>query len=68
MAIKLKPCTVGPKHSWTFKKNVTLKSVRITPKGTIAHIRYRGLYRCACGEQKYGREGDVLAVTKREVA
>lgn len=56
MAAKQKPCTVGAKHSWAFVKNVTLKSIYVGPNGSRAHIRYRGLYRCECGERKYGQE------------
>lgn len=66
MATKQKPCTVGTKHSWTFVKNVTLTDVKIViGSGSRAHIRYRGLYRCAGGRRKYGREGDMPAVASQ---
>lgn len=51
---KNKPCTVGKRHSWTFVKNVILK------RGWPGHwqISQRGMYRCECGEKKYG-EADL---------
>jgi hypothetical protein len=54
MVAKTKPCTLGPKHSWVWKRNVTLKSASITRQGTTMRISYRGDYRCACGAQRYG--------------
>lgn len=55
MASKTKPCTLAPKHTWAWKRNVTLKFVSMTPSGTTMRISYRGDYRCYCGEQRYGR-------------
>lgn len=51
---KIKPCTLGPKHTWIWKRNVTLKRVNTTPRGTTVHLSRRGDYRCECGERKYG--------------
>jgi hypothetical protein len=30
----------------------------MTPRGTTMQLSYRGDYRCACGEQKYGASKD----------
>lgn len=56
MTVKIKDCTLGAKHKWEFVKNVTFISQSCGPSGTKAHIRFRGKYKCACGEVKYGRE------------
>jgi hypothetical protein len=61
MVAKTKPCTLGPKHSWAWKRNVTLKTVSITPHGSTAKLSWRGDYRCACGAQKYGQSKDQTA-------
>lgn len=55
MKEKLKDCTLGAKHKWEHVKNVTFTSQSHGPSGVRAHIRFRGKYRCACGEVKYGR-------------
>ncbi|WP_441280619.1 hypothetical protein [Tardiphaga sp. 862_B3_N1_1] len=51
MTTKPKPCTSGPKHQWAWLKNTTVT------KGSMrqVHISLRGLYRCECGERKYGK-------------
>jgi hypothetical protein len=68
MATKIKPCTLGPKHSWAWKRNVTLKSASITPRGTTVKLSWRGDYRCACGEQRYGQSKDEPAPVAAPVA
>lgn len=47
---KPRQCTNGPRHSWQWVKNVTVT------RGTLSHVQIsaKGLYRCACGERKYG--------------
>ncbi|WP_155741521.1 hypothetical protein [Burkholderia vietnamiensis] len=55
---KNKPCTLGPKHKWVWKRNVTLKRIYVMPRGTTAQLSYRGEYRCECGERKYGVSKD----------
>lgn len=52
MANKIKPCTLGKRHKWVFVKNVT---TRTSTLHTMT-ISGRGVYRCACGERKYGTE------------
>lgn len=61
MKANIKPCTLGPKHAWVWKRNVTLKRINMTPRGTTVHLSYRGDYRCACGEQRYGASKDAPA-------
>lgn len=52
MASTIKPCTLGKRHKWVFVKNVT---TRTSTLHTMT-ISGRGVYRCACGERKYGAE------------
>ncbi|MDF3837097.1 hypothetical protein P3W85_29700 [Cupriavidus basilensis] len=54
MAHKPKACTLAPKHTWEFVRNVTLKNVTMSARGTMVKISYRGKYRCACGELRLG--------------
>lgn len=49
--MKIKPCTIEPKHKWEWKKDVTLTTA---PSPNMRILTARGLYRCACGEVKYG--------------
>lgn len=58
--MKQKPCTIGAKHSWHFVRNVTLKSARISSTGTFVKYSFRGLYKCACGESRHGRQHDEV--------
>ncbi len=58
--MKQKPCTLGAKHQWKFVKNVTLKAIRITNTNSFITYRFRGLYRCDCGEQRFGRQRDEV--------
>lgn len=54
-----KPCTIGKRHKWTFVNNQTVTS------GTLTTIRLslKGLYRCECGEKKFG-EPEVTSEPK----
>lgn len=54
-AIKTKPCTLGPRHSWSWKKNVRVGSLTVTSRGSTARYSLKGLYTCACGATKHGR-------------
>lgn len=45
-----KPCTLAPKHKWTFDRNVTQGTFG---PGTLT-MSVRGLYRCACGATRIG--------------
>ena len=67
MAQKIKPCTLGPKHTWVWKRNVPLKRISMTPRGTTMQLSYRGDYRCECGEQKYGMSKDVPVKSELEM-
>lgn len=49
-ATKPKPCTLAARHKWTPEKDVTI--TRRT--GRTVRISCKTLYRCECGEGKYG--------------
>lgn len=53
---KTKPCTLGPKHKWQWVKNVTIKSVTITSRGSSMRISLRGHYKCECGADRIGKD------------
>ena len=53
--IKTKPCTLGPRHSWTWKKNVRVGSLTVTSSGSTGRFSLKGLYTCACGATKHGQ-------------
>ena len=46
----MKPCTLGKRHRWQFVKNVVITRLN----GRFGVISRRGLYRCECGQTKYG--------------
>lgn len=52
MTVPTKPCKIGPRHKWTWLKNVA--SSQVGGRGVYAYFTLRGLYRCACGAQKIG--------------
>lgn len=49
-----KPCTKGPRHRWIFIKNVVTKRQGLN----TVHLASRGIYKCECGERKYGAARD----------
>lgn len=53
---KTKPCTLGPKHKWQWVKNVTIRNVTISSRGTSVRISLRGLYQCECGADRIGKD------------
>lgn len=46
----MKKCTAGPRHKWEFMNNVTIRHQTLN----TVQLSYRGLYKCTCGERKYG--------------
>lgn len=56
MATKIAPCISYPngKHKWVHVRNVELRDVKMTRRGTTVHIRAKGQYKCICGERKLG--------------
>lgn len=60
MGPKQKPCTLAAKHKWEFVKNVTLTTTKVGLRGTTKHIRFRGIYSCACGERRTGVTRDEV--------
>lgn len=57
---KVKPCSISSKHKWEFVNNVTLKDVTYGATGTQVKIRFRGLYKCACGAKRIGQMRDEV--------
>jgi hypothetical protein len=54
MATKQKPCTVGPRHKWDWVKDKTVKTGTIGMHSATMQISRKGVYKCICGELKYG--------------
>lgn len=52
--MKQPKCNLGVRHKWTWVKDVTLKSISMTERGTSAKFSRRGVFKCECGERKYG--------------
>lgn len=52
---KAEPCTLGPKHKWTWLKNITNQSITYSSRGTSVRMSLRGLYKCECGLRKEGQ-------------
>lgn len=50
MSARIRPCTRGTRHSWSFVKNVTVSQIGMRS----ASFSSVGLYRCACGARKHG--------------
>lgn len=55
MAAKQKPCTLGSKHKWIWVRNITISTIKYTPRGTTGHHSLRGEYKCECGEIRIGQ-------------
>lgn len=51
---QIKPCTLGPKHQWTFVRNVEVGAVQVGRLGSVGRFSLKGLYRCQCGAAKNG--------------
>lgn len=48
------------KHTYTFQKNITTQTVKISRSGTSARISFRGLYKCSiCGKEYIGPSKQV---------
>ena len=54
--MKISQCSLGPRHSWVWQKNVTKKYVN----GSTIKFTLSAIYKCACGRAKYGapKHGD----------
>jgi len=46
----MKKCTLGSRHKWEYIKNVQVH----TQTSRTFSISLKGLYKCACGQKKYG--------------
>lgn len=55
MSAKPKPCTLGPKHKWTWLKNTKTYKGSFTGGGHAVQISLKGIYKCECGEKKTGQ-------------
>lgn len=49
-----KKCTKGPRHKWAWVKDRTVKSGTFGASGATLCIWRKGVYKCECGEVKYG--------------
>lgn len=49
----MKTCKLAKRHKWTFIRNVTCSY----QNGRTVQISRKGVYRCGCGESKYGPIG-----------
>ena len=58
---KTKPCTLGPKHKWAWKRNTSLSNMTIGPMGSTVRVSLRGLYLCECGERRLGQPSNAGA-------
>lgn len=53
MATTQKPCALAPgKHKWVWEKDITHTAMGKRPG--YVNLSRKGVYRCACGEIKYG--------------
>lgn len=48
-------CTLGPKHKWTWLKNITNGTFRHTANGSFGRFTLKGVYTCACEEVRIGQ-------------
>lgn len=48
--MKIKPCTLGPRHKWTWVKNI----IKTTQSGRSFRMSVKGRYQCECGATKIG--------------
>lgn len=54
MAVKQKPCTLGPKHKWAWVKDKTVTTGTVGMYSATRQISRKGVYKCGCGAAKYG--------------
>lgn len=52
--MRSKPCALGKRHSWKHVTNGTLKKETTTARSIRVCFRGVGLYRCACGAERFG--------------
>lgn len=50
--MKTKQCTNGPRHTWEWVKDVTLQT---SPRPGYINFSRKGVFKCACGQRKYGQ-------------
>ena len=60
----MKKCTVGTKHKWEWIKDRTVKSGSFGASGATICIARKGVFKCACGEAKYGDARTGFPVTE----
>lgn len=53
--IKTPPCTLGPKHKWTWVRNFTQSSITYLSRGSSCRISLKGEYKCECGQTRVGQ-------------
>lgn len=52
---KVPPCTIGPKHKWTWVVNFTQGSMTFSSRGSTGRLTLKGKYRCECGAVRIGQ-------------
>lgn len=55
MSAKPKPCTLGPKHKWTWLKNAKITMFTFGGRASAGQLSLKGIYKCECGEKKTGQ-------------
>jgi len=58
----MKPCTKGKRHKWVFVANHNCRTESLRTIGWTL----RGLYKCACGQRKYGEMQRVINTDTKE--
>ena len=49
----MKSCTISSKHKWTFVRNKLFETRTLRTRS----FQTKGIYKCACGENKVGAPG-----------
>lgn len=50
--MSIKPCTIGPRHTWAWVKNFAASRMVSSNHGRVT---LKGLYKCQCGQRKEGK-------------
>lgn len=70
MTKNAKPCTIGPKHKWSWQRNVAVMKATYGPRGNSVQMSLRGLYKCQCGAHRVGKANhdDFVLLIERSPA
>jgi hypothetical protein len=54
--MKSPPCTLsGAKHKWVYVRDIEIRNITMSARGTLVRISVRGEYKCACGKARHGQ-------------